>query len=395
MNNFEANRPLVVGFGGGGSTGNTTAGFIEAVEAGLVDGVNKVEAFAFVGTADSGSRTGDLRSFYGIPAPGDIRRSTSALSANRGAAAAFERRFTADDTPSMVDEHTEELLSLLSQTESRVSADRAAQIMTNTLSLSQDVFDRDPKRLKGYALGHLVLTALTLEHGNIDTATQEAGRLMVVRGEVIPVSIVPHGLVMRDGNEIVRGEHNIDARTIKHPDDVEVSLDRFVPLNPRLERAIDSADKLVIGPGSVYTSIVPALLPVGMEKSLQRMKAEGRTLTLIGNLVTQETETHGWTGERYVTETERYTGRPVDEVIYNQDTDGLTDAVVFDRELLAQMGDYQVVSTNLVKAGDITRDPEDPLANERAEVVHDTRAMAVALVGGQTAVRNSTELVSA
>jgi 2-phospho-L-lactate transferase/gluconeogenesis factor (CofD/UPF0052 family) len=247
----------------------------------------------------------------------------------------------------------------------------------------------------------------------LDQASLEAGELMATRAQVYPVAANWHNVKMRDGDpanggEIVYGEHLIDNRKIQFPGDVEVELyteedgsSTGVPLNPHLEEAVNNADAIVVGPGSVYTSIVPALSPDGMPEALGRMqtadakpaydgmpeqlaglRGQGRTLAIIANLATQETETEGWTGQTYVTETEKYAKRKVDVIVYNQDVDDIPGAVVFDRTLLSEMGEYHVVGTNLVKEdGPRERSANDPLRDQRSKVAHDMAAATIALIG--------------
>ncbi len=402
--NSASNQPLVIGFMGGGSTGNTAAGFLDTVEAGLVADVSDVEVFAIVSTGDNGSATGRLRELTGTAATGDLRRTHYALSANRDAAIDFEDRFGDDATPETVEEHGRQLEAQLTyggvREVSRLSAERVSEIIDGTIELAKYIYDNDPQKLKGYALGHLVLTSVAMEKG-LDEASREIGDLMAGRAEVIPVATEWHNLKMRDGDRILLGEHIIDTHCIQNPNDVDVSLytdedgsTHGVPLNPRAAQAIARADKLVIGPGSVYTSMVPTLLPEGMTNALAQMADEGRTLTLVVNLATQSTETDGWTGIRYVEETERYAGRKVDAIIYNEDTAGIPNAVVFDRGELEQRGNYHVVGTNMAKKDKIEQKPNDPLADQRSRVAHNMRAVAIAIMGSPD-LHSSAELVSA
>jgi uncharacterized cofD-like protein len=408
MNNFESrpesDRTYTIGFGGGGSNGKTIAEFLDAIDINPSISAD-VEAFGFVGTLDDGSSTGRLRELFGTPAVGDIRRSISAVSANQDAASDFERRFVRSDDAATVRLHADQLLATLSYTQNRLSSEQSSEIMDSTVQLAKELVEKedmliqdnkleekDRKGLQSIALGHLVLTALVLSEG-IDGASHTAGELLQVRAEIIPVSTESHLLTMRDGHELVVGEHKIDERVIQNPDNVQVWVSDSDgtpvenPLNPRLAQFINRADKIVIGPGSVYTSMAPSVMAGGMKDVLA-----DKQLTIVGNLVTQPTETSGWTGRRYVETTEEYVGRKFDEVIYNEDTAELPNAVVYDRNSLEEAGNYRIIAANMVKGGEIIRDPEDPLASKRSEFEHDMSAVAELLIASEE-LRHTADLI--
>lgn len=382
MNSPESITSPTLAFIGGGSTGQTTREYLNAVNAGMVEGVEQAQAYALVAMADSGSRSGDLRERYGIAPPGDVRRSISALSTNSYAAPIFERRFSADSTVEDVDQSMEDLMTALSYSDTTVSGARKDEIWTSVVNMAAEIEENDPKRLKGLTAGHLVVAALMVEHESAQKAAQEAGLLMDTMAEVIPVTDVPHHLIMLDGDEFIVGEGAIDDHTIQNPEDVQVALAPVNPedqvvLHPRALQAIKMADKIIVGPGSVYTSMVPALLPEGMSEALNEAKAEGKGLAIVANLVTEPTETEGWTASDYVRTTEAYAGTQFTEVVINDNTAGLPEdrAVKFSREDFDQRDDLVVHATDLVKKEDIEEDPNDPLAAHRAKAKHDmTRA---------------------
>lgn len=397
MNTLETSPTPVITFIGGGTTGETAAGFKDAVEAGLVPGLDSVEVNVIVGSQDSGSRTGDLRKLKRIHAPGDYRRSISALSANSYAAPIFEHRFGEDATADDVAQAGEALLTALSYSDSSVSSERGAEIIRNTVALGQEVIEKDDKKLKGMSLGHLAIAALMVEHRtegkgkNVQTALDEASAFMVTRGRVIADSLVPHDLEMRDGPTHLFGEDVIDNHVIENPDDVEVWVtptDMFssVPVNPAAADAVREATSTVIGPGSEYTSNIPALLVDGMPEVMAEAEADGKELVVVGNLDIDETVANVMTGTRYVTEIEKYAGRKCTRVVFNQNTAALPEgkAFSFDREELRKLGNYVVISADLVAAEtDVTQDPNDPLTN-RSKVKTNMTAAAVAALAAQS-----------
>ncbi|MDB5181351.1 MAG: hypothetical protein JWP13_114 [Candidatus Saccharibacteria bacterium] len=390
-------------FIGGGTTGETAAGFLNAVEANLVPGVKNAEVITVVSSGDSGKRTGDLRKHYRIHAVGDFRRSISALSDNSYAAPLFESRFDENATADDVAAAGERLLAAISYSDTSVSEGRGKEIIDQAVSLSQDVIERDNKRLKGLSIGHMVVASLMIEHrlrgngNNVQTALDEASAFMGARGRVVADSLVPYDLEMRDGPIRLLGEAVIDQHVIENPDDVDVwatPAEPFsnVPANPAALEAVQKASRVIIGPGSIYTSDIPPLLVEGMAETMAEAEAEGKPLTIVANLVTQETETKGWTGTRYITEIEKYAGRKCTRVVFNKNTACLPEgeAVSFNREELERMGNYEVIPTDLVDDSALETDPNDPPSN-RPKVRHNMAAAAVAAL----AVEYQQELVAA
>lgn len=389
MNKLNTLPQPTIAFIGGGSTGQNAAEYLNAIESGHVDGVDSAHVYAIVTTGDNGGATGGLREKYGGNANGDVRRSTSALSSNSYAAHEFESRMgpaaSVDEALSAFDAVSERLETSLSYSAASLHPDRRSRILSNARSLAADIYTENPQLFSKVALGHLVIQALDLEKGDFQAALDEAGQLMDTRGHVIAASTVPHNVVMRDGDTIIFGEHQIDEHVIQNPDDVELALSPIDPadrviLHPRAQQVIESADEVVVGPGSVYTSIVPALLPEGMPDALAKVKQRGGELAIVTNLVTQPTETKGWTARRYVKTAEDYAETKFTKVIVNDNTADLPEdrAVRFNREeFIQEAGHLQVHATNLVKKAQIERDPNDTLV--RSDVAHDLGAAAAAL----------------
>lgn len=246
--------------------------------------------------------------------------------------------------------------------------------------MARDIMKRDDKKLHGLTLGHLVVASLMLEHRmegkgkNVQTALDEASALMATRGRVIADSLVPHDLVMRDGNQQVYGEHLIDRHIIQNPDDVAVwvspsdSLSTIsVPANPVALEAIAASDVIVVGPGSEYTSNIPPFLAEGMPEAMQA-REDDQQFIIVANLAKEETTGPTMTGLRYVSEVERYAGRRCTRIVYNHNTDSLEDeAFSFEREELDSMSDYDVIAADLVDSIDVQHDPNNPL-NNRSKV---------------------------
>lgn len=228
---------------------------------------------AVVTMADDGGSSGRLRDEFGHLPPGDVRRCLLAL-----------------------------------------SADGSETIMRR---LFEYRFDRGAG-LGGHSFGNLMLAALTELTGNTDQAITEAARLLNVKGEVIPVTFSDSRLCARlkDGT-IIYGETNIDIRR----DNADCAIERvfLAPpsiANPAALAAIDRADIIVIGPGDLYTSVIPNLLVQGVPQAIARSRA---TKIYVCNLMTKHGETDRFTASRFTAEVQEYLGSPgaLDHVIVN------------------------------------------------------------------------------
>ena len=240
---FLARGPKVVAIGGG--TGLST------LLRGLKEHTSNLTAVVTV--ADDGGSSGVLRQELGIAPMGDIRNCIAAL---------------ADAEPLM-----SELLQY------RFPAAGGASSVTTA----------EGPGLAGHALGNLLLAAMTaIEGGDFEEGVRRINRILAVRGQVVPVTATPLTLQARiaDGS-IVDGQSRIMRtpeieRVWITPDDVLASDDALA--------AIADADLIVLGPGSLYTSLLPSLLIPAIRDAV--MAATAPRL-YVCNVATQEGETTG------------------------------------------------------------------------------------------------------
>lgn len=238
----------------GGGTG------IYAVLTGLRQYTSNITAV--VSMSDNGGSSGRLRDEFGYLPPGDVRRCLVAL---------------ASDEDSML-----------------------------LRRLFEYRFDRG-LGLNGHTFGNLLLTALTDLLGSIDRAVQEAGNLLRIRGRVLPVTLTDTTLFARlqDGNEIC-GETNIDVRKAHHDVPIaEVSLRPRAVVNPPVLDALAAADMIVMGPGDLYTSVVPNLLVDGVPQAIRASRAKR---VYVCNVMTKHGETDRFTAADFIGEINRYLG---------------------------------------------------------------------------------------
>jgi uncharacterized cofD-like protein len=208
-----------------------------------------VDITAIVTVADDGGSSGRIREDLHIPPPGDVRNVLAALS----------------DVEPLVEE------------------------------MFQHRF-KTSNELSGHSLGNLILAAMTSITGNFVHAIQEMSKVLNVRGRVLPAanqSVVLHA-EMEDG-AIVSGESKIpySGKKIKK---VFMTPKNIRPL-PETIQAIRQADLIILGPGSLYTSILPNLLVPRLGDEVCRSHAKK---VYICNLMTQAGETHGYTASDHV-----------------------------------------------------------------------------------------------
>lgn len=222
---------------------------------------------AIVTTSDDGGSTGHLRDAYGFLPMGDARQALVALSSD-------------GDT------------------------------LRNLFA-----YRFQKGNVTGHNLGNLFLTALTNLLGSEAAAIKEASRILRVNGYVIPATDAPTTLCATfvDGTNIT-GENAITDR----PDPVvieSVCLAEPASLSAAAARAIQEADMIILGPGTLYASTVAALLPDGMKEAIT---ASGAELVYVINLFTKRGQTDGFTATDHVREVTKYAGRAPDHILVHE-----------------------------------------------------------------------------
>lgn len=245
----------------GGGTGTFT----------VLSGLKKypVELSAIVSMADDGGSTGVLRDELGVLPPGDVRQCLVALS--------------------------------------------------NSSKPLRDLFCYrfESGGLTGHSFGNLFLSALEKIHGNFEDAVLEAGKLLGVRGSVIPVTLEKTRLLAElENGEVLYGERVIDEnRPTGNLGIRKVWLEPQVHATYRAVNAIESADLIVLGPGDLYTSIIPNLLVQGIAEALRRTEAK---VLYVVNLMTKFGQTNSFRALEFVNSIESFVGKNlVDYVMVN------------------------------------------------------------------------------
>ena len=161
--------------------------------------------------------------------------------------------------------------------------------------------------LKGHNFGNLFVAALTEITGDFGQAIQLASRILATRGRIYPVTTANATLVarMEDGS-LVRGETNITASRSRI---VELMLDPpdAAPLKETLD-AIERANLITVGPGSLYTSLITNLLVDGIPEALAAARG---VRVYICNLMTQANESLGLTASEHIERIYEHTRAPI------------------------------------------------------------------------------------
>ena len=254
---YRARGPRIVTIGGG--TG------MSVLLRGLKEHTDNISAIVTVG--DDGGSSGRLRENFGVLPPGDFRNCLIALS---------------DDE-------------------------------TLVRDLFQYRFDRG-EGLEGHSFGNLFIAAMTDITGNFETALEEFSRVLAVHGRVLPATNENLHLSAKlfDG-KVVDGESNFKA--IRGLIEELMISPHDAAAVPAAIEAVRDAEMIVIGPGSLYTSILPNLLVKGIGEAV--LNSEARKL-YVCNVATESGETIGYTVADHVAALQQHTSPEIiDCVIAN------------------------------------------------------------------------------
>jgi uncharacterized cofD-like protein len=168
--------------------------------------------------------------------------------------------------------------------------------------------------LRGHSFGNLFLTALSHVTGDFTRAVRVSSEVLAIRGRIFPSTNQFVSLEARLQNgKVISGETRIGATRVRIRR-VRLVPQRVKPLPEALE-AIATADLILLGPGSLFTSIIPNLLVSGVAEAIEKSRA---TRVYIANLMTQPGETLGYTLVDHVRAIHEHTGRKViDWVVIN------------------------------------------------------------------------------
>jgi uncharacterized cofD-like protein len=260
--NFTQTKPKIVVIGGG--SGVST----------VLSELKKVAyVTAVVSMMDSGGSSGRLRDEHGILPPGDVLKCISELLPD--------------------DENSQKWRNLLNYRFCKSEA------------------------LEGHSLGNLLLAAAYDWEGGTSFGIESISNLLNIQGRVLPITLNDVELIakLNDGSELVR-ESKIDLRTNFDKNIEYIYLSRRAQIYKPVVQAILEADYIVIGPGSLFTSILPNFLVEGLSEALSQATAPK---IYVVNLVTDPSETNNYKASDFIKKIEEYYcyGNLIDYAVVN------------------------------------------------------------------------------
>ena len=289
---------------------------------------------AIVSMTDSGGSSGKLRDELGVLPPGDIRLCLVALS--------------------------------------------------ESSRLLRDMFNYrfEEGGLKGHSFGNIFLSTLEKKTGSMKKAISEVGKILRIKGQVVPVTFTKSNLCvdLADGKTII-GETHIDVleQSAKRAKIVKAYLSPKAEVNEDAKNAILEADYILIGPGDLYTSIIPNLLVTGMAATIKKSKAK-KIYAL--NLMTKYGQTTNFKASNHIKALEEYLGKNVlDFVLVNKKLPKKQVLSWYEEyhehpvedDLEQDLG-YKIIRKDLIKDVVITKNPNDDL--RRSIIRHDSGKLA-------------------
>lgn len=236
----------------------------------VLEGLKKreVDIAAICAMLDSGGSSGRLREDYGIVSPGDIRRAFIALA--------------------------------------------------NTSPIIEELFDYrfQAGELQGHNFANLFITALNLSTEDGEKTFETMNDLLNVSHQVLPVTLdSSHVCAVLEDGQVIEGETNIDIP--KHDGSLKIEdvfLRPKAKAYPKAINAVYEANKIVLGPGDLFSSLAQILLVEGMAKAMR--STDGQKI-YVCNLMTKYGETNGFSVADFTREAENFFGGEFDKVIYN------------------------------------------------------------------------------
>ena len=285
---------------------------------------------AVVTVADDGGSSGRLREELGIIPPGDLRNCLVALA------------------------DTEPLMEKLFQYRFKGSSE-----------------------LAGHSFGNLFIAAMTEVTGDVETALKESSKVLAVKGRVLPASTAHVRLdaIMDDGT-VVQGESQI-PEVHKHIHRVKLYPEHAQPVDAALE-ALETADAIILGPGSLYTSIMPNLLVDGVADAVKKSHA---LKIYICNVMTQPGETDGYTASMHAKAILDHAGKgaidfmlvnshPISEEMKRYYAEKGAFPVKIDEEEVNKLG-IGLMKADIINESDVIRHDPDKLCRAVMKMIYD------------------------
>lgn len=291
-----------------------------------------VDLSAVVSMADDGGSTGILRDELGVLPPGDVRQCLVALS-------------------------------------------NSSSMMRSLMN-----YRFEQGGLGGHSFGNLLLSALEKVTGSFEKSVEEVGKILAIKGKVIPVTIHQVRLKMiLNNHKVLEGEKEVYlSQEIEHGYK-SIFLEPYAKANPRAIDEIVNADIVVLGPGGLYTSLIPNLLVEGVCEALRKTVAKK---VFIVNLMNRKGQTTGFAVSTYLKEIEQFIGSDIfDYIIVNNQNPSqlLIERYAEEGELIINdlKDDERVVTAPLL--GEFKEEARGDLI-KRSLIRHDSKKLAQELM---------------
>ncbi|MCP5492873.1 MAG: YvcK family protein [Chlamydiales bacterium] len=307
----------------GGGTGNFS----------VLRGLKKydVDLSAIVSMADDGGSTGILRDELGVLPPGDVRQCLTALS-------------------------------------------DSSRLMRSLMN-----YRFENGGLGGHSFGNLLLSALEKVTGSFEKAVEEVGKILYIKGKVIPVTThqVRLKMILND-RTVLEGEKEVYLSQKIDQGYRSIYLEPYPKANPRALDEIHNADLVVLGPGGLHTSLIPNLLVEGVREALLETHAKK---VFVVNLMNRKGQTTGYSVSDYLKEIKQFVGADIFDYILVNDQDPPEDLI----ESYANEGDLvrnditdaRVKLANLL--GELESAPKKDMM-KRSLIRHDSHKLAKELM---------------
>jgi len=264
----------------GGGTGNFT----------VLRGIKNydVDVSAIVSMADDGGSTGILRDELGVLPPGDVRQCLVALS-------------------------------------------DSSRLMRSLMN-----YRFEQGGLGGHSFGNLLLSALEKVTGSFEKAVEEVGKILFIKGKVIPVTthLVRLKMILKSCH-VLEGEREIYLSQEIEKGYSSIYLEPYPKANPHAINEIMNADLIVVGPGGLHTSLIPNFLVEGVSDALRQSDAKK---VFVVNLMNRRGQTSKYKVSDYMTEMERFIGEDVFDYILVNNQNPPKELI----ELYAEEGDLVI-----------------------------------------------------
>jgi uncharacterized cofD-like protein len=309
----------------GGGTGSFT------VLSGLKH--HNVDLSAVVSMADDGGSTGVLRDELGVLPPGDVRQCLVALS-------------------------------------------DSSRLMRSLMN-----YRFENGGLGGHSFGNILLCALEKVTGSFETAVEEVGKILSIKGKVLPVTTNKVRLhMLLENGKLLKGEREIHLSNEIHHGYKNIYLEPFPKADTHAIDEINNADLIIFGPGGLYTSLIPNLLVEGISKALRDSQAKK---IFVVNLMNKKGQTPNFNVSNYLNEIKKYTGKDIfDYIIVNKSTPPKELVEVYANEgtlVENDLHDVRVILADLLSSN-LKEIPKGDTLMKRNLIRHDSEKLAAELM---------------